>query len=97
MAAYASHFRDRLLKPAFLLLLFALYVPVVMTLAGRFPIYYRWMVFLPLLFAVTMIAARQRLWRIVFSVTAVAMTVVSIRSMMPDEHWHYANLQSFVQ
>ena len=97
LAAYASNFRDRLLKPAFLLLLFALYVPVVMTLAGRFPIYYRWMVFLPLLFAVTMIAARQRLWRIVFSVTAVAMTVVSIRSMMPDEHWHYANLQSFVE
>ncbi len=97
LAAYASNFRDRLIKSAFLSLLFALYVPVVMTLAGRFPIYYRWMAFLPLLFAVTMIAARQRLWRIVFSMAAVAMTVVGIRSVLPNEHWNYANLQSFVR
>ena len=97
LAACVISFRDRLLKPAFLLLLFALYAPVVMTLAGRFPVYYRWMAFLPLAASVTMLVARQRLWCMVFSIVAAGMTVVGIRSMLPDGHWHYANLRSFVQ
>ena len=101
LAAYASCFRSRLKALTgdwgFLMLLCALCVPLVMTLAGRYPVYYRWMAFLPLLFAVTSIAARCRFWRAVFSVAAVLLTVFGIRSMMPDGQWDSENLRAFVQ
>lgn len=101
LAAYASCFRKKPLAligdRGFLLLLFALYVPFMMTLAGRFADYYRWMAFLPLAASVTAIAARQRLWRAVFSVVTVVLTVIGLKSMLPDRQWDYAGLRSFVQ
>lgn len=102
LAAYTARLRrDNLRKllddKGFLSLLFALYVPVIMNLAGRFAIYYRWMAFLPLLIAVTSIAAGHRLWRAVFGVVAVLMTVFCIRSMSSDGHWNRENLRSFVE
>lgn len=101
LLAYAFSFRDRLKElmsdKGFLLLLCALYVPIIMTLAGRYPIYYRWMAFIPLIFAVTSIAAKHRLWCAVFSVVTMFLTIFGIRSMLPDEHWDYENLHSFVQ
>lgn len=79
MVAYASCYRNRLHRlmsdRGFLSLLFALYVPFAMSLAGRFAVYYRWMAFLPLLYAVTHVAARHQLWRVVFGVVAVVLTV----------------------
>ena len=68
-----------------------------MILAGRFAIYYHWMVFLPLLFAITSLAARHRLWRGVFSVAAVVITFYGIRSMQPNSQWDYGNVRSFVK
>jgi hypothetical protein len=101
LVAYAFSFRNHLkaltTDRGFLMLLCALCVPLVMTLAGRYPVYYRWMAFLPLLFAVTSIAARCRFWRAVFSVAAVLLTVFGIRSMMPDGQWDSENLRAFVQ
>lgn len=81
----------------FLALLCALYVPVIMNLAGRFTNYYRWMAFLPLMVAIIYLAARHRLCRAIFSVIAVLLTLFGIWSMMPDKRWNYENLQSFVQ
>ena len=101
LVAYASCFRKKPVAligdKGFLVLLCALYVPFIMTLAGRFADYYRWMVFLPLTASVTAIAARQRLWRAVFSVVTVVLTVIGLRSMLPDRQWDYAGLRSFVQ
>ena len=101
LVAYASCFRNNLKgvmgDKGFLMLLCALYVPFIMTLAGRYPTYYRWMAYLPLLVSIMSIAARHRLWCFVFSTLAVLLTVFGIRSMLPDEHWDYGNIQSFVQ
>lgn len=101
LVAYAVCFRDNWRKllndKGFLLLLCAPYVPFIMNLAGRFPIYYRWMAYLPLLVAIVSIAARRRWWCAVFSVVAVLMTVFGIRSMLPDGQWDYQNMRSFVQ
>ncbi len=81
----------------FLLLLCAIYVPIAMNLAGRFAIYYRWMAFLPLIAAVTYIAARHRLWCAVFGMLACVFTVFGIKSLATDRHWNYRNVSSFVQ
>jgi len=99
--AYASCYRHRLRKlihdKGFLLLLCALYVPLVMNLAGRFPAYYRWMAFLPLMASVTFVAARHRLYCAALSVVAVLLTFFGIRSMQPDDHWNYDHVRSFIQ
>ena len=101
IAAYAWCFRRNLKAlmgdRGFLMLLCALYVPFVMTLAGRFVAYYRWMAFLPLLVAIMSIAVRSRLWCSVFSVVAVVLTAFGIRSMSPDRQWDYGNMRSFVE
>ena len=101
LMAYAISFRKNLRKllsdKGFLSLLFALYIPVIMNLAGRFAIYYRWMAFLPLLIAIVSIATRHLWWCVVFGMVAMLMTVIGIRSMLPDEQWDYGNLRSFVQ
>lgn len=101
LAAYAVCFRDNLRKllndKGFLLLLLALYVPIVMNLAGRFAIYYRWMAFLPLLASIMFIAERYSVWRAVFGVVAVLLSIFGVSSMLPDKHWEYSNLRSFVQ
>ncbi len=101
LMAYMSFFRNKLSRllgdRGFLSLLFALYVPVAMNLAGRFAIYYRWMAFLPLMVAITSIAARCRLWRVVFAVVAMAMSALGIKSMLPDGHCDNNNLHTFVE
>lgn len=101
LVAYVACFRDNLRKlvsdKGFLLLLAALYVPVVMNLAGRFADYYRWMAFLPLLASIMYIATRHRRWCAVFGVVAMGLSVFGIRSMWHDGHWDYGNLRSFVQ
>ncbi len=100
LSAYATcfrhHLRTLMRDCGFLSLLFALVVPVAMMLAGRFPAYYLWMAFLPLLMAATSVAARYRRWRVVLTVVALAMTMGCIRSMRPPRHWNYENLCSFV-
>ena len=99
--AYVTSFRHNLRRllcdEGFLLLLCALYVPLFMNLAGRFASYYRWMTFLPLLLSVMSIACQRRLWCTLFGLVAVVMSVFGIRSMLPDEHWNYENIRSFVQ
>ena len=112
LVAYASCFRNSLKElmndHGFLLLLSALYMPLVMTLAGRYPDYYRWMTFLPLIVSITYIAARNSWWCSVFTMLAVLLSVVGIKSMLPEAHscasthpfWlsgDYENLRSFVQ
>lgn len=101
LLAYTTSFRCNMKKllgdKGFLLLLFSVYTPFVMVLAGRFPAYYRWMAYLPLLASIMLIAARHQLWRAVFAAAAIVMSVFGIRSMLPDKHFDYNNLQSFVQ
>lgn len=101
LVAYAVCFRNNLRKllsdKGFLLLLLALYVPIVMNLAGRFAIYYRWMAFLPLLASIMFFSERHKGWRIVFGVVAVLLGIFGVSSMLPDKHWDYNNLRSFVQ
>jgi len=101
LVAYASCYRHRLKKllndKGFLMLLCALYVPLFMTMAGRYPAYYQWMAFLPLLFSIMSIAARHRLWCAVFGMVAVWLTSTGIRSMLPDGQWDYTNLRTFVR
>ena len=101
LLAYTARFRHKwqnlLSDKGFLWLLCALYVPVVMNLAGRFTIYYRWMAFLPLMVAVMSIATRHRFWCTVFSIVVLLLTAFSIRSMLPDKQWNYGNVHSFVQ
>ena len=98
--AYAICFRHNLSRlrreKGFLLLLFSLYVPFFMNLAGRFTIPYHWMAFLPLVAAITYIAAKHRLWSTIFGAVAVLLTIFGIRSMLPDEQWDDKNLRSFV-
>ena len=101
LVAYVSCFRNNLKElmrnKGFLMLLCALYVPFIMTLAGRYPIYYRWMAFLPLVVAIMSIAASHRFWGAVFSVVAVLLAIIGIKSMLPDEQMDYGNLRSFIQ
>lgn len=101
LAAYTTCFRNNLHKllndKGFLLLLCALYVPISMTLAGRFTIYYRWMIFLPLAASIISVAARFRFWSAVFGVVAMVMSTFGIKSMLHDEHYCNSNLHSFVQ
>ena len=101
LLAYVIRFRCHLFRllgdKGFLSLLFALYVPVIMILAGRFAVYYRWMVFLPLLVAITSIAARHRWWCALLGVVAVLMAASGIRSMLPDERWDVEHLHAFVE
>ena len=81
----------------FLLLLFALYVPVAMNLAGRFAVYYRWMAYLPLIAAITHLAGRHRSWCAVFALLACLSTALGIRSLSADSHWDCRNASSFVR
>lgn len=94
---YRNNIRKLLSNNGFIMLLCALYVPFIMIVAGRFPSYYRWMDFLPLLISITSIAARHRLWCAVFGVVALLLTAFGIRSMLPDGQWDYKNIHSFVQ
>lgn len=100
LAAYISCYRNslRLLlsDAGFLMWLFALCTPIVMVLAGRFPVYYHWMAFLPLLLSVTLMAVRSRVWCAVFCVAAFTMSAFGIRSMLPDGQGDYSRLQSFI-
>ena len=101
LAALVMTFRHKLRQmlsnKTFQTLLFALCVPVVMNIAGRFTSYYRWMAFVPLLLCVTAIADRRRLWCGVFGVMALVLTITGVRSMMPDARWDRANVRSFIQ
>ncbi len=97
ISSFRNHLRLLLSDMGFLLLLFALCIPFLMSLAGRFAIYYRWMAFLPLLVAILSITARRQRWCAAFGVLAAIMTISGIRSMMPDTDWNYASLRSFVQ
>lgn len=96
-SCYRAHLKGLLNNKGFLILLYALYVPFIMTLAGRYPIYYRWMAFLPLMVSITSLAARHRLWCAVLGVAAVVLTGFGIRSMLPDNQQDYENMRSFVQ
>jgi len=101
LLAYAFSYRTKLWElfheKGFLMLLFALCVPVFMYLAGRFAIYYRWMPYLPLVISVINIAARHKSWRVVFSVVAVLLTVSGVKSMLPDGHEDYGYIRSFIE
>jgi len=94
---FRGNLRSLLSDKGFLLLLCALYVPLALVVAGRFPAYYRWMAFLPLMFSVISIASRHRLWCAVFSVLAVVLTVAGIKSMQADGKWDYEAMRSFLQ
>ena len=94
---YRNNLRNLLSDKGFIMLLCALYVPFVMIVAGRFPSYYRWMVFLPMLASVVSITAKHWLWCAVFGVVSLLLTVTGIRSMWPDNQWDYKNIRSFVQ
>lgn len=96
LIAYVVSLRKVLGDSGFLALLFAVGVPFVMMLAGRFPDYYRWMAFLPLLMALTSIAVRRRWWAAVFGILAAVLAVQGIRSMQPAQQWSYARMRSFV-
>ena len=101
LTAYVDHFRNNLMMlfsdKGFLLLILAFYTPIVMVLAGRFPAYYRWMAFMPLLGSTTFMAARNRWWCAVLCVAALVMSVSGIKSMLPDGQRNYGHLHSFVQ
>jgi len=101
LTAYAAssrhHLRRLFCDEGFLLLLCALSVPFLMNLAGRFASYYRWMAFLPLLFAVVSMAGRSRLWCAQYGLVAVIMSVFGIQSMLADGDWNYGQIRSFVQ
>lgn len=94
---YRNNLRNLQSDKGFLMLLCALYVPFVMIVAGRFPSYYRWMAFIPLIISITSIAARHRLWCAVFGVVALLLTAFGIRSMLPNNQWDYKTIRSFVQ
>lgn len=100
LAAYAFCFRNRLKElmtdKGFLMLLCALYIPLIMTIVGRYPTYYRWMAFLPLLVSVTSIADRHKFSCVVLGVVTLLLTVFGIRSMLPNNQWDYENMRSFV-
>ena len=95
LIAYVVSFRRKLGDIGFLALLFAVGVPFVMMLAGRFPNYYRWMAFLPLLMALTSVAVRRR-WGAVFGVLAAVLAIQGIRSLQPAQQWSYARMRSFI-
>ena len=95
--AFWMHLHKLWKDRGFLLLLCALYVPVVMTLAGRFAPYYRWMAFLPLLASIVSVSARCRKWGVVFGVVAAMMSIGGLKSMRASKHWDYDGLHSFVQ
>ena len=101
LLAYTAYFRrnwwNLLSDKGFMLLLCALYVPVMMNLAGRFTSYYRWMAFLPLIVSVTSIASRHRFCCIAFSIVTILLTLFGIRSMWSADQWNHKNLHSFVQ
>lgn len=98
--SYIVYFRRSLQQlrtdKGFVLFLFALFVPVMMTLAGRFAIYYRWMAFLPLLMAIMFIVVKHRVWQVVFGVTAVLLTFFGVKSMLPRQSEDYAQVRQFV-
>lgn len=100
LAAYVTRFRKSLHRlfsdDGFLMLLFALCAPVMMALAGRFPDYYRWMAFLPLLVSVTSIAVRSRGWCAVCCVAAFAVSASGVKTVLTDDKDDYGNLQTFV-
>ena len=94
---YRNNLRNLLSDKGFIMLLCAFYVPLVMIIAGRFPTYYRWMSFLPLLVSIMLIVVRHRLLCAMFGAVAVLLTAISIRSMLPDNQWDYKNMRTFVQ
>jgi len=100
LTAYAAsswhHLRRLFCNEGFLFLLCALSVPFLMNLAGRFAPYYRWMAYLPLLFAVVSMAGRSRLWCALYGLVAVSMSVFGIQSMLADGDWNYGQIRSFV-
>lgn len=101
LTAYATSFKNDKCRltcdEGFLLLLCAFFVPLFMNLAGRFAPYYRWMAFLPLLFSITSMAGRRRLWLRVYGLAALATSVIGVKSMLPDEHWNSDRVHSFVK
>ncbi len=97
LGCFRHHLRSLPGDKGFLTLLFALYVPVAMNVAGRFTIYYRWMAYLPLVLSVTYIAVRDRHWLSVFGATALILAGFGIRSMQAAGQWDHEDLHSFVR
>ena len=101
LLAYALSFRKCLSKllndKGFLLLIFAISVPIMMNIAGRFPIYYRWMAFLPLVMSILFLVSKQRWALIVFSVTSFLLSLEGVKSMSSNNHKDYENMCHFVE
>lgn len=101
LLAYILSFRKCLRKllndKGFFLLIFAISVPIMMNIAGRFPIYYRWMAFLPLVMSVLFLVSKQRWALIVFSVTALFLSLEGVKSLFSNNHKDYENMCHFVE
>lgn len=100
LLAYALSFRKCLSKllndKGFLLLIFAISVPIMMNIAGRFPIYYRWMAFLPLVMSILFLVSKQRWALIVFSVTALFLSLEGVKSLFSNNHKDYEKMCHFI-
>jgi hypothetical protein len=68
-----------------------------MNIAGRFPIYYRWMAFLPLVMSILFLVSKQRWALIVFSVTALFLSLEGVKSLFSNNHKDYENMCHFVE
>ena len=100
LVAYLLSFRRRLsalcTDKGFQLWMVAVYVPVIMTFAGRFVNYYFWMSLLPLVVSATVVAACHRWSGMVMGVMALLLTGWGVESMSDSEGNAYRRLQSFV-
>ena len=89
--------RNLLNDKGFLLLVFAISVPIMMNIAGRFAIYYRWMAFLPLVMSILFILRKQRWALLVFSVTTLFLSLEGVKSLFSNNHKDYENMCHFIE
>lgn len=96
-ATSLHHKKQNYIATESLLFIFALFIPIIMTLAGRFTFYYRWMAFLPLVGAIMFISTKHRLWRTVFCLVAMSLTLHGAKTLLPNKHYDYDNLRTFIK
>ena len=94
---FRKYLKSLLNDKGFLLLVFAISVPIMMNIAGRFATYYWWMAFLPLIISILFIVSKQRWALVVFSVTTLLLSVESVKAMFSNNHKYYENLCHFVE
>lgn len=90
--------RPLLRNKAFLMFVISLYIPLFMTIAGRFAIYYRWMCYLPMIYALTLLMNqyKNKLSQYVVTGGVCVLILIGIKSLGTPNDETYSKMAEFI-